>query len=421
MDLDSNELSPILSNDILTGESRDQYHYVQPKKNSKELFNLSNRVDSGTSRVYEEPIMYDEGHRLGSDKRRYLSGEIARLRNELFDCVLHGISKDDTTVEAKRVAVVTMKLQKAEKAFKLLFGQETTLVPAETPFFQWRGNVFNKNKASYKTVEDCLDHFERVLFAHRLSLEDNWQHLVPARLSTNMARWYAQHLADGDFGSWSDFREAVSNKYGRNQADLKEEAREKMERILYDHTKPLDKFIEQFQELKAMADVQDEDCVVRYFLKALPEELADTTKFYLKMNHPDKSTITVDLVISKAVPTYEALFRKKWQQQQASTSNYSREFSSNGDNGSYRRQYQNGKRHHDSNKRSTSKDTNAKAECKYHPGLTGHATQDCLLNQDDKKKIDKIFKKYGPSAKFCYTCKAPNFKKGEHVCPGKSK
>ncbi|KAL7320102.1 hypothetical protein PS15m_000020 [Mucor circinelloides] len=40
------------------------------------------------------------------------------------------------------------------------------------------------------------------------------------------------------------------------------------------------------------------------------------------------------------------------------------------------------------------------------------------MNQDDKKKIDKIFKKFGKDVKFCYTCKAPNYKKGEHQCSG---
>lgn len=96
-------------------------------------------------------------------------------------------------------------------------------------------------------------------------------------------------MANGDIGSWPDFREAVSFRYGRNQEDPKEEDREKMEHILCDYTKPFDKFVEQFQELKAMADIQDEDCVVHYFLKILPEELGDTIKFYLKMYHPDSS------------------------------------------------------------------------------------------------------------------------------------
>lgn len=207
------------------------------------------------------------------------------MKLELYNAVMQGsISHDESTNEAKRFTAVSLKLEKAEKAFKMLFGQETTLVPNETPLFQWRGHIFNKNKPVYRTVEDCLDQFvERVLFAHRLlGLEENWRRLVPARLSTNMARWYAKCMAIGNFTSWRNFRIAVPNKYGRNQADIKEEAREKLEHLLYDDkANSFELFIENFQELKAQAEITDEDCLVRYLFKDLPRELAQATKCYV--------------------------------------------------------------------------------------------------------------------------------------------
>ncbi|GAN11826.1 hypothetical protein MAM1_1054d11436, partial [Mucor ambiguus] len=73
-----------------------------------------------------------------SDRRRYLSGKIAQLKQKLFKCVMQGITHDDTTEEAKRLTAVALKFEKAEKAFKLLVGQKATLVPNETPLFQWR-------------------------------------------------------------------------------------------------------------------------------------------------------------------------------------------------------------------------------------------------------------------------------------------
>ncbi|CAO0796801.1 unnamed protein product [Mucor circinelloides] len=392
MEIDSD--NSVSSRKVLTSESRDHYHHVP----------------SADNRNHQRPIFDGHCKELSSDKRRYLSDEIAHLKLELYNAVMQGISHDESTEEAKRFTAVSLKLEKAEKAFKMLFGQENTLVPNETPLFQWRGHIFNKNKPVYRTVEDCLDQFERVLFAHRLGLEENWRRLVPARLSTNMARWYAKCMTVGNFTSWTNFRIAVSNKYGRNQAGIKEEAREKLEHLLYDKANSFELFIENFQELKVQAEITDEDCLVRYLFKALPQELAQATKFYLN-NNADKDEITADFAIKKVVATFEALFKQKWQ-----------------DEGIMERKKGNffDKKKTSINKRyrekvSSGASDKSKLICKYHPGLTGHSTENCLMNQDDKKKIDKIFKKFGKDVKFCYTCKAPNYKKGEHECSGVAK
>jgi hypothetical protein len=409
MDIDSNESSTSsLSGEILTSGSLHHHQYVPlPANNSRESFEPATRVADDTSHLYHNPSIFDNSTRLGSDKRRYLSGEIARLKQELFECVMQGITHDEITEEAKRLTAVTLKLEKAEKAFKLLFGQETTLVPNETPLFQWRGHVFNKNKPIYQTIEDCLDQFERVLFSHRMSLEDNWRRLVPARLSTNMARWYAKQVANGQFASWTEFRTRASNKYGKSQGNIKEEAREKLEHLLYDKNNSFESFIEHFQELKGQAEVTDEDCLIRYLFKALPQELTRATKFYLN-NNADKMKITADFAIEKVTATFEALFKEQWQHQGEVNVRGNHFFSKT----------KNHKRRFDKQERSSSSTAKIdKTTCKYHPGLTGHATKDCLLGQEDKIKIDKIFKKYGRNAKFCYTCKAPNYKKGEHKCP----
>ncbi|KAL9536918.1 hypothetical protein MBANPS3_012253 [Mucor bainieri] len=169
MDIDSNELSSV--NERLSSESLNHYHFVPPMSDARgSAVNPSARIDvvEASNDYPKRPFVFEDSTRLGSDKRRYL-----RISND-----------DENTEEAKRLTAVAMNLEKAEKAFKLLFGQETTLVPAETPLFQWRGHVFNKHKPNFKSVEDCLDQFERVLFSHSMSLEDNWRRIVPARLST---------------------------------------------------------------------------------------------------------------------------------------------------------------------------------------------------------------------------------------------
>lgn len=141
--------------------------------------------------------------------------------------------------------------------------------------------------------------------------------------------------------------------------------------------------------------------------------MTKATNFYLKTN-PLQEKLTADFAIEKVVATHhhEALYRDAWPTESRSSSNAKDCFLSKK---SYRTT---GKPRNHSDKSSNA----MKGTCKYyhHPGLHSHDTADCLLSMEDKKKIDKIYKKHSPNAKFCFTCKAANFKKGEHVCPGRT-
>lgn len=371
-------------------------------------------VSSGQFKPFDE--MNDrsslfETSSLNSKQRLFLLKEIDRLKLEVYVATVKGIGVEEDSVEAKNLTAATLKLEKAKKSFNLLFSSETNLVPAETPFFQWKGHIFNKRMPVFLNVEDCLDHFERVLDAHRLSVEENWRRLVPARMSTGMARWYATQLQARRFLSWSDFRSEAIKKYGRNQADVKEEAREKLEKIIYKKNKSFDQFIEQFQELKNQAEIRDEDCLVRYLFKALPQELAQATKFYIN-NAADKDEINIDFAISKVLATYEALFKEKWMKEELnySTSMFSHRSSHSSSSSSRRSRYNSS-----SSSQQKPFEKKNKLRCKYHPGLSNHSEKDCILAPELKVRIDKAYKKYGPKMQICYKCKTPNFKEG-HDC-----
>ena len=353
---------------------------------------------------------------INSDERLKLVKVIDQLKLEVFHATMKGITGQEGSIEAKTLSAATRKLEIAQKSFTLLFPQENTMVPAETPCFQWKGHVFNRRKPIFLNIEDCLHHFERVLEAHRLSVNDNWQRLVPARLSTGMARWYATRMESKEFTSWSDFKIAIVSKYGRNQADIKEEAREKLEKIIYKKIDSFEGFMEEFQELKVAADIKDEDCLIRYLFKALPEELVKATKFYLNLN-TDKQEVNIDFIIPKVVGTYEALFKEKWDKEISRSYLNHRSNNSYGNN-SHRHSTQ--KKFFDKKKHSNFSDnlsTKGKPQikCKYHPGLTNHSEEDCILAPDVKKRIDKAQKRYGTSVKICNRCKVPNYKYG-HEC-----
>lgn len=107
---------------------------------------------------------------LSRDRRRYLNDEIAYLKLQLlYNAIMQGISHHESSDKAKRFTAVPLKLERAQKAFKILFGQDTILVPSETPLLEWKWHIFNNNKpVYYHNVEDFLDQFERVFIAHQL-------------------------------------------------------------------------------------------------------------------------------------------------------------------------------------------------------------------------------------------------------------
>ncbi|CEP14807.1 hypothetical protein [Parasitella parasitica] len=123
-----------------------------------------------------------------------------------------------------------------------------------------------------------------------------------------MARWYANLMATQGRLTWSRFRTALVNKYGKSIIDTKDEAREQLEKLLYLQTDDLSKFLDKFQTLRLQADIQDEDCIIRYFLKALFEELANYIKYHFNTKESYK-VLNVDMVLTKVVAIYNGLFK----------------------------------------------------------------------------------------------------------------
>jgi hypothetical protein len=83
---------------------------------------------------------------LNSETKSELIKQIDLLKVAVFKATMKGITGQEGSIEAKTLSAATRKLEIAQKSFALLFPQENTLVPAETPCFQWKGHVFNRRK-----------------------------------------------------------------------------------------------------------------------------------------------------------------------------------------------------------------------------------------------------------------------------------
>lgn len=57
-----------------------------------------------------------------------------------------------------------------------------------------------------------------------------------------------------------------------------------------------------------MANIKDENYLIRCFFKTLPEELPKAIKFYLNLN-TDKQGISLAFIIPNVDKTYETLFK----------------------------------------------------------------------------------------------------------------
>ncbi|KAI8642750.1 hypothetical protein BD408DRAFT_482466 [Parasitella parasitica] len=204
--------------------------------------NANNQKQNNNSNV-----PYEFVSSITSDERLQLNAEIERLKLAVFKATITSIGCIQGSSQVTNLSILTRQLETAKKTYDLIFSDENTLVPNETPYFQWRGHHFNKRRPIFATPNDCLDHFELVLKAHRLSINENWERIVPAKLSTGMARWYANIMATQGRLTWSQFRTALINKYGKSIIDTKDEAREQLEKLLY---RPTEDFSKQTSKMR---------------------------------------------------------------------------------------------------------------------------------------------------------------------------
>ena len=128
--------------------------------------------------------------------------------------------------------------------------------------------------------------------------------------------------------------------------------------------------------------------------------LEEIKKFYINDYSKDTKDIIIDFaIITMAITTYVALFKKKWAKELARA----KSFNNNSGGHSY------------SNKKiyekkevfgfSGSEDGYKKLLCRYHPGLNNYLEKNRLLSPDRKSRINKARKKFGPNVRIRHKCK----------------
>lgn len=175
--------------------------------------------------------------------------------------------------------------------------------------------------------------------------------------------------------------------------------------------------IEEFQELKVVAEqLKSKTKTVWLNIRSnhyLINYLEEITKFYINDYSKDTKYIIIDFaIITMAITTYEALFKKKWAKVLARAKSFN--------NNSGGHSYNNKKKIYEKKKVFgffSNEEGYKKLLCRYHPGLNNHLEKNRLLSLDRKSRINKAAcKKFEPNVRIRRKCKQTLNFKPEHKC-----
>jgi len=114
------------------------YHIPTPQGN----YNMNN-FSTGNNDVLTNSLDTGFANPISSEERLKLMNEIERLRLMVFKATISSIGCSQGSVIPHNLGVLRNQLESAERTYELIFGRtESTLVPNETPYFQWRGHFF---------------------------------------------------------------------------------------------------------------------------------------------------------------------------------------------------------------------------------------------------------------------------------------
>ncbi|MGO3048237.1 MAG: reverse transcriptase domain-containing protein [Streptococcus thermophilus] len=92
--------------------------------------------------------------------------------------------------------------------------KKNTLVPTTLPYLQLKTDtmVYKRNQEVFDSVYDFCTQFQTVLEAHSLSMDDNWERLLPMSLNKEERSWFDEKLRN-KLLAWSQARSMILDHY----------------------------------------------------------------------------------------------------------------------------------------------------------------------------------------------------------------
>ncbi|KAI8323398.1 hypothetical protein EDC96DRAFT_595724, partial [Choanephora cucurbitarum] len=155
---------------------------------------------------------------LAAKKKNYLilSGHYLAA-SKVSPTSQHTKNASDAQKEAQKLYLEAEELLKVLKSVHSPVSvpdeKKSMLVPANLPYLQLTSDVVIKsNKDSFDSVYDFCQEFVTLLEAHSLSLDDNWERLLPMCLSKEDRSWFEDKLKNKAL-NWKMAESKLLDKY----------------------------------------------------------------------------------------------------------------------------------------------------------------------------------------------------------------
>src|SRR6478609_8439987 len=182
------------------------------------------------------------------------------------------------------------------------------VVPPNLPLMQWKGAVFDPSAPVSVDVKHCLKKFQDVMFSHGLDLDQHWLRLLPPCLSSSQRTWLDEYQEKEDVHTWSQFKKAFTSHYGVGSAEEKATSTTELLRISMAAAETVDQYVERFNNLRRLAQIQDRCVLTRCFLIGLQADIYKKVIVSLA-NCTDAQKESVDYVVKLAKTLYHSLYK----------------------------------------------------------------------------------------------------------------
>ncbi|KAG2189534.1 hypothetical protein INT46_009679, partial [Mucor plumbeus] len=262
----------------------------------------------------------DECPSLGKEHQVKLLNEIKQLRVQLYRATALSIKHIDNGVLASKASALKRQLKLVKENYDLLFDEsnsknavmgESSLVPSDTPFMQWKGHKFNTKKFIFQSMDACLTQFEDVLESRSIDVEANWKRIIKPKMSTGMADWTRKLIEQYPSISWGQFKLKLKAKYSVSEAEEKKAALNKLKNLKLEKCDNLEEYIDKFINLKDLAGIKEDTSLTDYLLKGLEMDLYSPVSLNISQSrHKEKDTL--DYAISQLRSVYDLLRRDSY-------------------------------------------------------------------------------------------------------------
>ncbi|KAJ8651495.1 hypothetical protein O0I10_012949 [Lichtheimia ornata] len=310
----------------------------------------------------------------------------------------HAIHQESQQLSKDLEALKSM-YKKMNKKDKVSNHSTRPVVPQDLPTMQWTGNVHDKNKLVFGSVEQCLNRFEDVVGSYNQDMDEAWGRLLPRMLSPEQRSWYDDNLRPYVHLPWSFARKTLIKKYGIHDGERQSQAMFDLLHMAMGTNESVEYYTDRFNKTRREAGLDDNLAIAAVYTKSLVPELYKHVRL-AQVNLPVELRSTTEQAANVARGLYATVIgaTNKLQVTQKAKMD-------NGNHDKYKKQ------------------PGIKKRCRLH-GKGNHSTDECrLLSREVSHAQGNKIKKPNPSSfksqqdKRCYKCNE-SWQPG-HICKTK--